>query len=257
MNFGWIGAVSNSVQSKLDNYLTYRQNDKARRDAKQVNAQQQHNFENQIQTRVADARAAGVHPLVALGAQTISPGFTVAGQSGYDNSGMARAGEQLGAYLSSRAEAKNNLELDSLQKEAIRAQIRASDAQANRDNSLAAQQFAASVVSRAAQASNSEQDVLKTPRGHDLPLGPGSTTQDVEDQYGDVVGAIYGVDRFMHDRFGVSSETLGEKAGRIGYEAERFVNNPKNWYKRKRNERERRQMERYNKRNRKSYYTRG
>lgn len=100
------------------------------------NEQLQRDFAQKgIQWRVADAKAAGIHPLAALGASvpSASPSF-VAGDLGES---VARAGQHIGDYVS-RSPSAEQRALTQLQMEQIKASTQKDLAQANYWNSEAA-----------------------------------------------------------------------------------------------------------------------
>lgn len=74
----------------LSTYLSVHQSKMAQRRA--IRAAERM-AQNQIQWRAADARAAGLHPLAALG---ISPGDAATGIPTFDTSGIAQAGQAIG-----------------------------------------------------------------------------------------------------------------------------------------------------------------
>lgn len=103
-------------------------------------------FERNIQTRVKDARAAGIHPLFALGAAgaggSFSAGVMPASGSALGE-GIARAGEAI-----SHARTKNPLQ--AMQSRLLAAQTKQAEAAASRD--LAEAQALASTTKRREQA---------------------------------------------------------------------------------------------------------
>lgn len=112
----------------------------------QLNYKHQKEFaQNSIRWKVADAKAAGLHPLAALGAQGtgFSPSFQMGqGQSGDDYSWLGQAGQYAGrameAKMTERERAQQqalrdkdmalNLENKQLQNDLLRSQIRSSEA---------------------------------------------------------------------------------------------------------------------------------
>lgn len=124
-----------SIISSVGDALTGSRNREAQRDANDQNAALQREFaQNGIRWKVADAKAAGLHPLAALGAQTMSP--TASFQASADNT-MSNIGQNIGravdatrtrneraAALAADAESRSiQLENGRLQNELLRSQI--------------------------------------------------------------------------------------------------------------------------------------
>lgn len=102
--------------------------DKSVRDANDTNRDVQYDMaRNGIQMRVADAKAAGIHPLMALGVQPFSPSPTAVGSSGVGDS-ISRMGQNMSRASLATASADKRrealmLENASLQNDLLRAQI--------------------------------------------------------------------------------------------------------------------------------------
>lgn len=170
-------------------------------------------MQNQIQWRVKDAEKAGVHPLYALGAPTVSPAVISSG-SGY------RPGEGAGQYLDYKLrkdEGSRSERLVEAQVAESKARASAATAQANKDQ--VDTMIAAWHLQDLRSKMNSQQDMTKAPTATELftPLGSMSTSrttdsQTVADQYGDLAGEIYGLWRLGND--GV--EALVRQADRSG-----------------------------------------
>lgn len=147
-----------------------------------------------IRWRVRDAKAAGIHPLYAMGAPGVGQGQVVTGQSNTGSAVSDAANAIAGGVRS--------------QSSTARAQLRATNAAAERDEAQAA--YWRSEARRSSQKANSQQDlphVLEsTPQTGKLPKGLGKlqtsdtvTQQEIEDQYGGVIGEAYGLYRAAHD----------------------------------------------------------
>ncbi len=163
--------------------------------------------DNKIQRTVADARAAGIHPLFALG--------SAAGQSssGSTGSGAGDAIRDIRRLAKDKARGTRQGGLDRTAKAESEARARLDNARASEIE----QQLENSKNARLAQESNYRQDTLKTPReavrtfplesqgfvGPPKPfmsVGPGgirkrnpmySTAQENEDLHGEFVGEFY------------------------------------------------------------------
>lgn len=119
-----------------------------------------------IRWKVADARAAGISPLVALGAQTHSPTLSATGSSLGD--GIAAAAGEIGRHVSGRENAKMQRVRAAKENALLAAQLEESRARTrshNADASLAEQQAFNSSVARMAQA------LVSSPSGN---MGTGS-----------------------------------------------------------------------------------
>ena len=114
---GALGSVFGSSEGERDYY--------ERLDAQRV--LQDRILQNQIQWRVADAKAAGIHPSLALGLSSAqSP---IASPIGQVDSGsifaesVGRAGQAIGRGLSAHAARRNAAEMAALQKDELRSRI--------------------------------------------------------------------------------------------------------------------------------------
>lgn len=76
-------------------------NEQSAANAARQEALQREFAQNGIQWKVADAKAAGIHPLYALGANTVSYAPQSVGISTPDTSGFANAGQNLGRAIAS------------------------------------------------------------------------------------------------------------------------------------------------------------
>lgn len=150
------------------------------------NRQMQSEFaKHGVRWRVEDAKAAGLHPLYALGANipTYSPSYSGIGES------IQNMGQDVTRAIRATSTDTEKLQSD-LQLQLLRSQIKESDARANLLDS---------------QASRSRQ--TSTPpmgRGLTLPFGtlrtsPTEQSQTIENEYGDVAQEVYGLSRLMND----------------------------------------------------------
>lgn len=123
-----IGGVSDLVGGHLDR--------KAQRQANEQNAAAQREFaQHGVRWKVEDAKAAGVHPLFALGAST--QGYTPSAVApSYDDIG--RAGQRLGNALSSSQTTEQRL--------ASKAQLRVLESEVNKNDAEASQARSAAML---------------------------------------------------------------------------------------------------------------
>lgn len=140
-----------------------------------------------IQTLVKDARAAGIHPLAALGSSVAGSFATPqAAYGGAPITGSA-AGDAVKAF-------GDNLQVDNeqgaLQRELLKAQIRNVDAST------------ANLLSQATSRGSFAADTNSTrlfPFG-ELHDDPGfSTAQQIQDKYGDIAENVFGTAKMLHD----------------------------------------------------------
>lgn len=143
------GSLISAGASLLGGVLGRSSADKAREaNLHQFNLQRadQYRFAREnIRWRVEDAKAAGIHPLYALGAPSISPSASYIGERGDSYSDIGRAGQDIGRAVDALAtkdqREANRKALDShraLQQEAIKSQIRRNDAHTAYINAQAA-----------------------------------------------------------------------------------------------------------------------
>lgn len=151
----------------------------------QKNREQQREFaQHGIRWRVADARAAGIHPLYALGANV--PSYSPVYHSGGRTlaQGVAAGGRGAGQAVSRAQGAQMAREQHAANIETQRAQAMAARASAARD--FVAASAASSVGNRAAQAQGVRGDrTLLGTVGEGYVPGPQSPAQRWEDEYGD------------------------------------------------------------------------
>lgn len=155
-----------------------------------------------IQARVADAKAAGISPLYALGNAGMSPTF-IAGQSNYGSHVkdlvQGVRDRAAAADLKTQAEQDHRAELG-----VKRAQAEALKAQAYRDWAAGAAE-SSRTATMAAQV-NSRQDQTQVQPSVQYPMGIGkhktgesTPAQQFEDEYGDFASWIYGIIRLAED----------------------------------------------------------
>lgn len=155
-----------------------------------------------IQARVADAKAAGISPLYALGNSGMSPTF-IAGQSNYGSHVkdivQGIRDRSAAAELKAQAAQDHRAELG-----VKRAQEEALKAQAYRDWTAGAAE-ASKTATMAAQV-NSRQDQTQVQPTVKYPMGIGkhatgdsTPAQQFEDEYGDFASWIYGIIRLAED----------------------------------------------------------
>lgn len=157
-----------------------------------------------VQRRVADAKLAGISPLAALGySANYSSPVAVSGQDpgeGALSSGLHAASR----FLNSRSQQNDDRELSALNKEAIRSQIRATDAQTA---ATLAQATSRSVLSK-----NSER-MRMLPLGINLDSDKKTTKySDAADQYGMIIGEVQGISHFLRDLFDTRSSNMPKQS---------------------------------------------
>lgn len=157
---------------------------------------------NGIQWKVEDAKKAGIHPLYALGAPTMSfsptavGGSSWAGDAGQDISRAIGAGMSKEGQLSAYEAAVQRLNIEGM----------------GLDNEY-----------KAAQLARLRNEMLQKPAlppvGHTI-TGPGgvpfktgdsTTSQVVQDDYGDLIENVYGTGRLIYDSFTNLDRLLGGK----------------------------------------------
>lgn len=151
-----------------------------------------------IRDRVADAEAAGVHKLYAIGAGAASPGAISIDGAG-SGAGVLRTAAKLARE---REGAKKR---GATEEQAIReskARVLRQEAAAKFDEIRAAK--VASDMARINQRGNVVQDIVQSkmltgPGGGKFKTSKSSTAQTVEDEYSDIIGNIYGIYRGAMD----------------------------------------------------------
>lgn len=189
--------------------------------ANERNYQAQKEFAQQgLRWKVADAEAAGVHPLYALGAQgqSFSPSFV--GDTGVGQ-GLSNAGQDISraamttATNNERDSAYNQqlrtlaLERGSLENELLRTQIR-------RQVLESGPAFPSAVTRTAEDAAGISVDdrrspvplLFSTPTGETIMLPAGVTpTQEIEDLFGEIAGEFHGSGLFLRHLVGPETNT--------------------------------------------------
>lgn len=164
---------------------------KSQEDANERNYQMQKEFaQNSIRWKVADARAAGVHPLFALGASTnaASPSFNSSNIGDHVAQGLTGA-------MNAKANALAMKQAAELNSAMIRKENALADKYTAEAQDVAQQMAAASFAARAAQAANVVQDAPEfiLPFGAPLTGIAGRTPNSVlQERYGeaaDLIGA--------------------------------------------------------------------
>lgn len=92
-------------------------------------ARQQEFAQNGIRWRVEDAKAAGIHPIFAVGAN--SPTYSPQAAIGTDY-GLSSAGQNISRAIEAKQTARERQEMNDLQKALVAAQIRRTDAETKR-----------------------------------------------------------------------------------------------------------------------------
>lgn len=167
-----------------------------------------------VRWRVEDAKAAGIHPLAALGASThTAPGLPV-----------PASGDAVGAGLSSLGKAidEASAERPALENDLLRAQIRKTDAETMRDQAESRTRIANG--RRAGQVLTTppppEHSGLMRPRGTETNFPGWSDAQKYEDRYGEMSDFIYGPRIFIDDQLW----SRRNEDGFIGRAARRHLN---------------------------------
>jgi hypothetical protein len=166
-----------------------------RRAQNQSKKQWESEFYRGIQTRVQDAKAAGIHPLYAIGANTYSSSPQMVGGLNNPAAGIANA------FSRANAEKRENKESE--------ARVKKDEALASYYNSLAARTTQRNNTKQDQSvlplSSNKEGKVLYTPGGLPYQVGAGSSAQETEDEYGQIPELFDQSYRYLRDRdfFGV------------------------------------------------------
>lgn len=118
-----IGAGASLASTLLGKSASDKAN-KAQAAQAQQNYQQQKEFaQNGIQWKSEDAKKAGIHPLYAMGANTVSFSPTQVGSSTPDFSGIASAGQDIGRAVDANASAAQRVQLRLLDAQATGAEL--------------------------------------------------------------------------------------------------------------------------------------
>ncbi|MEM2002493.1 MAG: hypothetical protein QXT77_07620 [Candidatus Methanomethylicaceae archaeon] len=156
-----------------------------------------------IRWRVADAKAAGVHPLFALGAQTSS--FTPSIQPTTDGSGVANASAHIGDAVARKgmqkieqqaaavaaAEAASRINANNAQADFYRAQAESSRHMRGQQSALVTQDAAAKAESQVAPPAPAQS--VDVAGNRVLPRPGWSNAEDFEARYGEIGGLAAGI----------------------------------------------------------------
>lgn len=199
------GMMNNSAQQSAN-----QANINASEAANRQNYEAQKEFAQQgLRWKVADANAAGVHPLYALGAPPVnfSPSFVGAtSQSSNPGDSLASAGQDIGRAVAAtetneeRALRALTLERASLENDLLRTQIRR-------------QVVETGPGFPDAGGTDKSLEILKHLFGN-VPLGPHSSANDVQNEYGEVVGDVHGFGRWIHDMSSAAANHLANMPSR-------------------------------------------
>lgn len=183
MDFGtMMGATGLQIGGQLlGGYLSDRASAKAADEARFAQTMM---MKNQIQTRVKDAKAAGIHPLYALGASGSSPSAIVA-NTGATGRAVGNSMSQMGQNILQR-------EQHQLQTQLMESQLRGSEL-ANDAQAIANKGQMDTLNARAPKDLDAKDKTLKTGMG-DITFSPDwDSAQTASDRYGDIVEALYGI----------------------------------------------------------------
>jgi hypothetical protein len=174
-----------------------------------------------IRNTVADAKAAGIHPLYALGN---SAGYSspVAINDGA-GTGLAEAGRSIAEGIREKRDSARADRVADAQIAESKARTLKAVAEARESNAAADQvenAMAASVASRILQETN--QRNLELPSGIKFQTGTSVPAEEVEQNYGGLSGELYGLWRLMRDASNQPKTPLkrrkdGKKLTRRGY----------------------------------------
>lgn len=157
---------------------------------KRFNKQQMEREDNRIQRLVVDARAAGIHPLAALGAGGGGSGSFAMPEAVYG--GAPVTGSAVGDAIKAFGDTLPMVnEQGALQTELLRAQIRNVDASTA---NLIAEARRTTMSSAVKAASNTSFADVKLQEQPDT-----STAQEVQDRYGDIIENIFGIAKLGRD----------------------------------------------------------
>lgn len=202
---GLADAFGSVLPSVADLYFQKRGLDEQKETQDRNEALQREFATHGIRWRVEDAKAAGLHPLFALGASV--PQYSPA--TAIDFSGMSNSLHTMGQNVSRAARASMTPEertmLD-LNMQEVRSRIRENDARAAAIES----QMARDAMNDARNARpiplSSSTVRPSAARARELRLPPGSmrtseteSAQTVQDEYGDIVENLYGASRLLND----------------------------------------------------------
>lgn len=200
-----LGNIISAASSLVGGLLNKKSEAQARADTKAAAAEeraQQKEFAQQgIQWRVADAQAAGVHPLYALGASipTYTPSASVFQADRSMGDALSAMGQDVGRAVNSVASPGDKvkvamdgllLERAGLENELLRSQIRRVNAPGTGVG-----------VPGGDRQFIDGQGSLAGPSGDLYSVGKGASAQQLEDEYGDVMPEFENTARYLRDRF--------------------------------------------------------
>lgn len=164
---------------------------------------------NQIQWKAADAKLAGLHPLAALGAQGMMPTIGAMADTSMGEA-ISEAGARIGNAVDKRAAVREQAANNAASRNAANAQAEMYKAEAAKARSEAQRNFIemsrqASEISRSNQTQRADgqrptPQTIYSPAG-DFDTGPYTPAEKVENEYGDIVGPIYGVGRVAREGY--------------------------------------------------------
>lgn len=169
-----------------------------------TNAKMQEKFAKKgIRWKVADAKAAGIHPLAALGASSTFTPVT----SGFGDSvgaGVAAAGAAIDEANKETARGKQKSQVFELEKSRVASEIQVNSAQAKlletQALNIANQARNKALGARGAVTPIPAPENIRGPLGG-WQTGATTKTQDIEDHYGGAAGEIYGLMRLLKDTY--------------------------------------------------------
>lgn len=185
--------------------------------ANQQNRDMQYDFaKNSLQWKADDARAAGLHPLAALGAQgysptigsmpeSVQPDYSSAAANISNAISNRRAQSQAQKQLNMENARNNMVAYAQVQKELAQAQLYKAQA-----GDITQQQLAASALARTGQEQKRDDLTLVMPGGTIKGNPKHTPTETVEQEYGGIASEIYGLNRV----FGEIGQWLGSSAAK-------------------------------------------
>jgi len=197
---GLLGGVMNNSAQKAANQA----NIEASSAANKANYEAQKEFaQNGLRWKVEDANAAGIHPIYAMGAQPMqfAPSFVGStSESSRPGDSLASAGQDIGRAVAAtetndeRALRVLSLERASLENDLLRTQIRR-------------QVMETGPSFPDAGGNDQSLNMLRHLFGN-VPLGPHASANDMQNEYGEVVGDVHGIGRWLHDMSAAASKYL-------------------------------------------------
>lgn len=175
-------------------------NQSAKKREQQAQRWQENVMKKQIQWKVADAKAAGIHPIAALGHSMVSPSPTMIGRESYSDIGQ-NVGRALDATMTSgqkiddytRTAQALSLEKMQLENEVIRTQLANSAVRTVNQAGNAPLFVGANTV-----VPEKKRDGIVMRENLEIPLPQTAPAQDMEDEFGDLVAEPYGVNRYLN-----------------------------------------------------------